>query len=219
MRQITATFAAAFISAFFLTALAARAQGVFFPEPAVTFSTGYSNLQTQKSQSLFYDHSGAYFDADVAWSPPLRLPLLVGFGVTGSGYWDRKSVTAPASEDFDFPYYHLYSDAGLFELEPRVGLRLGRDTGFFAVPRIGAGLLIDSYSIDQSFTSDGTTYLSTRNHDGAAFEVRPAIQVGYSWGYVSAGAEASYMYAVGDFGGLGHHAQEVRIGAFVNFRL
>ena len=102
-------------------------------------------------------------------------------------------------------------------MEPRAGVRLGRDTGFFATPRVGAGLLIDSYSIDQSFNSNGATYLTRRDHDGAAFEVRPAVKAGYSWGYLAAGAEVSYMYAVGDFGGLGHHAQEFRLGAFVSF--
>jgi hypothetical protein len=218
MRQSTAFLVVAFLSVFLSTAVAATAQVVVYAEPDITISTGYSNLQTQKANNLFYDHSGPYLDADFAWTLPLVVPVQLGFGATGSGYWDRQSVFTPASENFYYPYEHLNSDVGLFELEPRAGVHFGGQTGLYAVPRIGAGLLIDSYSIDQSTTNNGNTYFFTRNHSGAAFEVRPAIQVGYSWGYISAGVEGSYLYSWGDFGGLGHNAQEYRIGAFVTFK-
>jgi hypothetical protein len=206
----------AFICILLLMAVTAGAQ-LFIPPPDFTVSTGYSNLQTQKANNLFYDHSGAYLDADVAWTLPLVVPLQVGIGATTSGYWERESIDSLSNDNFYYPYDHQDSNVGLFEIEPRVGLRLGGPTGFFALPPIGAGLLIDSYAIDQSFNSDGNTYLSTRYHTGAAFEVRPAIEVGYRWGFVSAGVEGSYMYSCGDFGDLGHGAQEYRIGAFVTF--
>jgi hypothetical protein len=217
MRHINAVFPVSFFCSLLLTTVAAHAQIAVLEPPAVTISAGYSNLQTERSSNLFYDHSGPYFDADFAWRLPLVVPLQVGFGVTSSGYWERESVAIPAADNFGYPYYHLNSDVGLFELEPRVGLHLGRETGFFAVPRIGAGLLVDSYDIDQSTTSNGDIFLTRQDHTGAAFEIRPAIQAGYCWGPAAAGVEASYLYSWGDFGGLGHNAQEFRIGAFVTF--
>jgi hypothetical protein len=98
-------------------------------------------------------------------------------------------------------------------------LHLGGGRGFFAVPRIGAGLLVSSYEVDQLSTNNynGVTYITTDRHTGAAFEVRPAIRAGYSWRYVSAGVDASYMYSWGNFGAFGRNAHEYRIGLFVNF--
>ena len=218
MRQLIAIVSVVVTNLFFLL-LPARAQVMVLEPPAVTVSVGYSNLQSEKANNLFYSHDGSYVDADVAWKLPLIIPLQAGIGVTGSGYWDRQSFNpAPATEDIGYFYNHLYSDVGLFEIEPRIGLRLGGRTGFYALPRIGAGLLIDNYGIDQSFNSGGATYIDTRYHSGAGFEIRPAIQVGYSWGHLAAGLEGSYLYSWGDFGGLGHSAQELRIGAFLNFR-
>ena len=91
MRQTPAAIAAIFLSCLFTISTQANAQIVFFPQPAVTLSTGYSNFQAAKTGSLFYDHSGPYFDADFAWAPPRTMPFEFGFGVTGSGYWDRRS--------------------------------------------------------------------------------------------------------------------------------
>jgi len=199
---------ASFFCGVFLLATAATAQ-----VPAMTFSVGYSNLQTQKTDNLFYNHDGAYVDADFSWRLPLNIPLQVGIGATGSGHWERQSTFVPLDNTY-YPYDHLYSDLGLFELEPRIGLRLGNPTGFFFTPRIGAGLLIDSYAIDQTITNSNGTYLNTQYHTGAAFEVRPALQAGYCWGPAAAGIEASYMWSWGDFGELGRHADEFRVGAF-----
>jgi len=79
----------------------------------------------------------------------------------------------------------LESDLGFVSLEARAALPIsfGRHggTGFFVVPKIGAGLLIDSYGIDNAYNSGGFTYLHTSYHDGAAFDIRPGIQAGYSW--------------------------------------
>jgi hypothetical protein len=194
------------------------AQVLLLAPPAVTVSAGYSNLQTEKANNLFYTHDGSYLDADVAWQLPVIVPLQAGLGVTGSGYWERESLFPSVIDNFGDYYSHLYSDLGLFEIEPRIGLRLGGRTGFYALPRVGAGLLIDNFAIDQTFNSGGATYIDTHYHTGAGFEIRPAVQVGYSWGHLSAGLEGSYLYSWGDFGGLGHNAQELRIGVFLNFR-
>jgi hypothetical protein len=214
MRQ-PRVFLGAFFCSLILMAVTANAQ-LFLPAPALTISTGYSNLQMQRANNVFYDHSGPYLDADVAWTLPV-VPLQLGIGATTSGYWARESISSLTNNNFGYPYDHVDSNVGFFEIEPRVGLRLGGPTGFYALPRIGAGLLIDSYGVDQSFNNSGNSYLSTIYHTGAAFEVRPAIEVGYSWGFVSAGVEGSYMYSIGDFGDFGHNAQEYRIGAFVTF--
>jgi hypothetical protein len=185
-----------------------------------SISGGYSNLQTQHSGGLFYDHSGAYLDFDFGWRVPNPdLPVLVGLGITGSDYWDTHTVYGPFVNDF-FPRENLDSDLGLFELEPRIGLALWSADmpGLFLKPRIGAGLLIDNYSIDQATPTASGTILSTAYHTGAAFEVRPAVQAGYSWGPGQFGAELSYMAAWGGFGRLGDNAQEFRAGVFFNLR-
>ena len=154
---------AVFVGGMFLTAVAASAQVAVLPPADFTLSAGYSYVQTQKASNLFYDHSGSYVDADLAWQLPLAIPLRAGFGLTGSGYFERESVAAAPGDNF-FPHYRLYSDLGLFEIEPRIGVRLGRETGFFAVPRLGAGLLIDTYSIDQYYNNGGNPYVYTHDH-------------------------------------------------------
>jgi hypothetical protein len=197
-----------------LTARPAAAQ--LLVPPSLTAAVGYSNLQTQKATDLFYNHNGTYLDVDAAWSLPL-LPLDLGIALTGSDYYERESSSLPSNSGY-YPYDRMRSNLSLFEIEPRLGLHLGGSTGLYIEPRIGAGLLINSYGIDQATTNnDGTTSLDTQYHTGAAFEVRPAIQIGYSWPFISAGVEASYMYATGDFGGLGHSAREGRIGGFIKF--
>jgi hypothetical protein len=87
------------------------------------------------------------------------------------------------------------------------------------MPQLGMGLLVDSYAIDQSFNSGGLIFINTQYHDGAAFAIRPGVQVGYSWGWGSAGAEVSYMAAWGDFGQLGSRVFELRAGAFFRIKL
>jgi hypothetical protein len=192
------------------------------PVPDVTVSVGYSNLQTQRTNNLFYDHDGAYVDADFAWWLPLKVPLTAGIGVTGSGYSDRRSTDG--ADNYSYNYYgydgndqHLYSDLGLVEIEPRLGLHLGGARGLFAIPRVGAGLLVSSYDVDRLYTdnSNGESYISTDRHTGAAFEIRPAIRAGYAWRFVTAGVDASYMYSWGNFGAFGRNAHEYRIGLFV----
>jgi hypothetical protein len=217
MRYTTGLFLLAWLCITLITAVSASAQQYAIIPPTVTLSAGYSNLQMQKATNLFYDHDGSYLDADFAWRLPVVIPLQAGFGLTGSGSEDRQSIYQINNSNFYDSGPHLYSDLGLFEIEPRIGLKIGRTTGFFLLPRLGAGLLINSYGIDQTFNSNGNTYLSTQYHTGAAFEIRPAIQAGFSWGHASAGIEASYLAAWGDFGGLGHNAQEFRAGLFLTF--
>ena len=144
MRQNMKNFLAVLSCSLFLATAAARAQVVFVPVPDVTVSAGYSYLQTQRANNLFYDHSGAYVDADFKWTLPLIVPLQVGIGATGSGYDKRESIDGFSNDEFsNDDFYdsrdHLYSDLGLFELEPRIGVHLGGWRGFFAEPRIGAG--------------------------------------------------------------------------------
>jgi hypothetical protein len=219
MRQHPTLLLVAFVSVLFFSAIGATAQIPFLPVPALTVSTGYSNLQTERATNLFYTHDGSYIDVDAAVNLPLPVifPIQAGLGATASGQWDRESFAIPSSNTTYVPYADLYSNVGFFELEPRLGIRIGGGGGFYVLPRIGAGLLVDSYAIDQSTTSGGVTYIDTQYHTGAAFEIRPDIQVGYKFGFISAGLETNYMWAWGDFGSLGRRAQEFRVGAFVKF--
>lgn len=188
-----------------------------------SLSGGYSNLTLQHSgPGDFYDHSGPYIDAEFGWKiPNPDFPLLIGIGFTGSGYWDSQDIIVPVDDNTALAQTTLYSNVGLFEIEPRIGLALwsAGNSGFFLKPRIGAGLLIDSYSVDHAVTTaTGNTFIYTDNYTSAAFEVRPAVQAGYSWGPGQIGAELSYMAAWGDFGRFGNDAQEFRAGVFFTWR-
>jgi hypothetical protein len=187
-----------------------------------TFSAGYSHIELDNPSNLFHSKDGPYFDTDFAFHPPhLSLPLTIGVGITGSGYFDSQDTTFRFSPT-TFGTATLYSDIGFFEIEPRVALSFysggRRLTGFFVRPRIGAGLLVDSYGIDHVSQTVFQTTFATFYHTGAAFEIRPAVQVGFSWGPGEAGAEVSYMAAWGDFGEFGSEAQEFRAGGFFTWR-
>ncbi len=195
-------------------ALAGNARAQF--APTLTASAGYSNVQMEKAGTLSYSHDGTYLDVDALWSLPF-IPVRLGIGLSGSDYWQRESNSYQVNNGFYYDGDGPRSEVAMFEIEPRIALHLGGYHGPFIEPSVGVGLLINSYSIDQVSTSNGNTYINTTDHTGAAFDVRPGIQAGYSWPFISAGVEASYMYAVGDFGGLGHNAQELRIGAFIKF--
>jgi len=184
-----------------------------------TVSFGYSNIQIGHNQGLSYEHNGGYVDGDLLWRMPTRdFPVLLGLGISGSTYNDSDHlfVTFP---DGSTGFTHLYSDLSTFSLEARVAvpIPIGR-TGFFVLPKLGAGLLVDDYAIDALNTVNGTTFIDTEYHTGAAFALRPALQAGYSWGWASAGAEVSYMAAWGDFGRLGDTALEFRAGVFFRLR-
>ena len=203
------------VAAVVLSAPLAVAQNAAF-----TVSGGYSNIQLGHSNGLFYQRSGGYLDGDVLWRvPDLSYPLLLGVGASGSGHYDSRD-TFVTFNDGTAGDARLYSDLGFFTVEGRAALpiRIPGTRGFFVMPRIGAGLLIDSYSIDRFSNAGGFTFIDTDYHDGAAFEIRPALQAGYAWDWGSVGAEVSYMAAWGDFGRFGSKAQEVRAGVFVRVR-
>ena len=183
-------------------------------------SGGYSRLESNASGRLFHSNDGAYVDADFAWRiGRLGVPIYAGFGASGSGYFDSRDVAIPISSSFT-GIATLYSDVGLFSLEGRIAapIKFQSGHGFFVMPRLGMGLVLDSYSIDVSRGSGSTIFLTTEDHDGAAFGIRPSLQAGYTWGPIAAGAEVSYMVAWGDFGELGTTARELRAGAFVRFQ-
>lgn len=191
-------------------------------QTSFTVSAGYSNVQFSHS-SLFYGRDGGYVDGDFMWRLPNRspVPLLVGGGLSFSGYYDfmHVPITFP---DGTPGRARLESDVSLVSFEARaaapISLWQEGGRGVFIMPKVGAGLLINDYAIDNASTSGGATFLFTHYHDGAAFDIRPGIQGGYSWGWGSAGVEVSYMAAFGDFGRLGSIAQEVRAGAFFRVR-
>lgn len=184
-----------------------------------TISAGYSNIQISHNAGLFYSRDGGYADGEVLWRlPNISFPLLLGGSISGSSYGESEHVPVTFTDGTP-GFVRLYSDQGLVAFEGRAAVPFSfgsrGDTGFFVVPKLGAGLLIDTYAIDRIVpSSNGLDYIHTSWHDGAAFDIRPGIQGGYSWGWGSAGIEASYMAAFGDFGRLGSIAQEVRIGAF-----
>jgi hypothetical protein len=197
-----------------LTSTLAVAQSASF-----TVSTGYSNIQIGPHSKLFFERNGAYIDGDVLWRvPDVGFPLLLGVGISGSGYSTDQHISGTFA-DGSFGFARLFSDLGTFSLEGRAALpvRIGH-TGFFVMPQLGAGLLVDSYSIDKLTPAGNFTFIDTDDHVGAAFDLRPGIQAGYSWGWGSAGAEVSYMAAWGDFGRLGSRAQEIRAGVFFRVR-
>jgi hypothetical protein len=183
-----------------------------------SISAGYSHFHPQTNGGLFFDRDGPYLDADFAFRvPDPRSPLQLGFGLTGSGYFESQNYQFPFNNN-TIAETNLDSDVDFFEIEPRVGLQFWLPGGFFFKPRLGAGLLINNYSIDTASTNNNTTIFNTDNHTGAAFEIRPAIQGGYTWGPAAFGIELSYMWAWGSFGALGDRAGEFRAGAFFTFR-
>jgi hypothetical protein len=208
--------AIAFLAGLFFCSSFASAQ--YFD---ATLSGGYSHFFPDKSGGLSFGKDGAYIDGDFAWRiPDLALPTFVGVGVGASGYWEDTHYTFIDRDGF-LDDTHLNSDVDSVEIEPRLALRIRIPglRGVFVRPRIGAGLLIDNYSIDTATPEfNGFTFFQTYNHTGAAFDIHPAIQVGYSQGMFSVGGEVSYIAAFGDFGALGDVGQEVRAGAFITLR-
>ena len=193
-----------------------------------SLSVGYSHFFPERSGGLFFSKDGVYVDGDFAWRIP-QTPMYFGLGVTASGYWDSEDYNYPAfySNRFGSGYYygttHLDSDVDFVELEPRLAFKLWIPgaPGVFVRPRIGAGLLVDNYSIDEVVPDVyyyDFGYIHTLNHTGAAFELRPAVQVGVERGPASFGGELSYMAGFGGFGGMGTVLQELRAGLFLRIR-
>jgi hypothetical protein len=186
-----------------------------------TLSGGYSHIYGANSPNLFYNHDGAYIDGDFAWHlPDPSSPIMAGLGIAGSGYWQTQYNPYPVFGGYYYNYNNLYSNMEDFELEPRIAARLWLpNTNFFVTFRLGAGLLVNNYAIDQStLVSNNLVYFNTVYHTGAAFEVHPAIQSGFNWGPTSAGIDLSYITSWGDFGSFGSNQQQLRVGAFITFR-
>ena len=214
MRGHVLRTSAAIFTTMFLLGAVAHAQ-----ESDISLSVGYAHAYGTSNQ-LFHDKDGAYVDGDFAWKLPVEpVPVSIGFGLTGSGYFDSRDLGG-YSNGYGYGYYdnNAYSDVGFFEFEPRVSMTFWSTLlrGVFVKPRFGLGVLIDNYAIDEVNNNDG--YIDTHYHTGAAFEIRPAVQVGYTWGFGSAGIEGSYMPAWGDFGRLGSSIQELRVGGFFTVR-
>jgi hypothetical protein len=187
---------------------------------------GYSHMYPERDGGLFFDKDGAYVDANFAYRlPGLPVPIFAGVGVTASGYWDSQSSDIfflnnnNNSNNFGFNQ-NLYSDVELIEAEPRLAVKLVIPglQGFYIRPQIGAGLLVDNYSVDTVETINNVSFIHTLYHTGAAFDIRPDVEAGWSLGRTSFGMDISYMAAFGGFGQMGDVLQELRVGAFVRFR-
>jgi hypothetical protein len=185
-----------------------------------TFSGGYSHIYPQGNSGLTFNKDGAYIDGDFSWRLPGQIPFMAGFGLTWNGTWGSENVQLLSNNGLFLNNYWLYSDIDNFAFEPRLALKLRVPglPGLEIRPRIGAGPMFTYYSIDNAQTFNNVTFFNTFYHSGAAFEVRPDIQVGYGYGGVSFGADFSYSAAWGSFGQLGDEMQEFRAGAYVRFR-
>lgn len=186
-----------------------------------SLSGGYSHLFPDHTGGLFFDKDGEYVDANFAFRiPDVAVPVYAGLGLSGSGYWESQ----------DGPYFinnngfgyneRLYSDVENFEIEPRLAVKLVIPglRNFYVRPQIGAGLMINNYSVDQAQTANNVVFINTLYHTGAAFEIHPNVEAGWQLGPGSIGFELGYLAAWGGFGGLGSNVQELRVGVFGRFR-
>jgi hypothetical protein len=204
----------------FILALAVAPDACFAQvRPSFSVSGGYSNIQIQNAANyLHYNRDGGYIDGELGLNFGGRpAALFVGIGASASYHYNTEDFHYTDNFGNHYIVYDTTSHVGFYAFEGRIGVPFNftasrRDPrGFFLFPKVGAGLLVNDYGIDTRF---GTEY-----HTGPAFEIRPAIQAGYTWGAGAAGIEASYMWAWGDFGNLGDRAQEARVGAFFRIRL
>ena len=183
------------------------------------FSVGWSTLHTD-GKSVLDNEDGWYIDSEILYQLQPESPLWLGVGFAGS-YFE-------ADRDFDFGSglitneLEVSADLGLFAIEPRltyVLLPRGKDDrSLFLTGRLGAGLLIADQSQLSVIETGNIVTFSGDSDTTFAFEVRPAVQVGYSGGHWQAGAEFSYMWAWGDFDPLNSNTiEEARAGVFFRF--
>ena len=150
-----------------------------------------------------------------------RCRFIAGFGVSASGYWDSESSNIFFLNNNGFGYnQNLYSDVEFFEAQPRLAIKLLIPglRGFYIRPQIGAGLLVSNYSVDTVQTINNVSFIHTLYYTGAAFDIRPDVEAGWSFGRTSFGMDLSYMAAFGGFGQMGDVMQEFRVGLFARFR-
>jgi hypothetical protein len=169
----------------------------------VSFTAGYSNFLFQHTNNLNFSRDGAFIDLGFNFNVPQVRPFVFGVGLTASGFWDN----------YNLFFQSLYSEFNTATLEARVALPLAPNPnkGFFFTPRLGAGGMLDNYYVQTGFGG----YI---NYNGAAFVLRPGAQLGWRFGAAAVGVDGSYMAAWGNFGDLGHFAQELRIGLFFSYR-
>jgi hypothetical protein len=186
---------------------------------------GYSHMFPQKSGDLFFDKDGAYIDGNFAYRlPGSPVPIFAGVGVTASGYWESENSDIfflNNNNNNGFGYnQNLYSDVELIEAEPRLAVKLLIPglPGFYIRPQIGAGLMVSNYSVDMVQTINNVSFIHTQYYTGAAFDIRPDVEAGWSFGRTSFGMDLSYMAAFGGFGQMGDVMQELRVGLFARFR-
>lgn len=181
---------------------------------------GYSHIFPERDGGLMFSKDGAFIDGDFAYRLPGPAPVFVGLGLTASGYYENNDFQFLVNNGNFLADTTLYSDVDTVAIEPRLAIKLTIPgvPGFFVRPRIGAGLLVDDYSIDTPQTVNNITYIRTINHTGGAFEIRPGFEAGWSMRGLGFGADFSYMAAWGAFGQLGDVLQEFRAGVFVRFR-
>ena len=193
--------------------------GVTFAQPVFDVSGGYSHLSIRNPQNLLIDKDGGYIDGEFGFHVYGDFPLVLGAGIDLSDFFKSQDVTVPIGGGL-FATTTDYSDFGCATFEGRAAMPImfGADRGFFVEPRVGAGLLWESYTIDNFNSNGGTTNFFTDYHDGLGFEVRPGVKCGYSWGPGAVGVEAAYMAGWGELGAFGSRLQELQLGAFFSWR-
>lgn len=180
-------------------------------------STGYAQLYTDKSGSLLDEEEGWYIDTEFSFQLAPDSPLWLGFAFGGSYFNADKDfvsggVLVPTETE-------VWADLALITLEPRVRYVFapgGRDEpGIYVAPRVGAGLLIaDVVASSITELPGGSIEIEGASETEWAFEVRPAIEIGFSGGPWVLGAEASYMIAWMDNDAVGDSLEEMRVGIF-----
>jgi hypothetical protein len=198
------------------------ASAAFADGPRVEVSGGYAYLSDEgKDPVLKHTHNGGYVDGDFGWEMDHGpFPMVLSLGVSASGIYQSDNDHVQESATLH-PIALFQSGEGLFAAEARfaVPIRFNDDHGWFILPRIGAGIIMDYYSFDTLNHNGAFQIERTREHEGVAFGVRPTLEVGYQFDWGAVGIQASYMTAFGDFGQLGSREQEIRGGVFVRFRL
>src|SRR3954468_12547353 len=102
----------------FVLAAGAAATALAQPDD-ISVSAGYSHIELDDAGNLLHGKDGPYVDLDFSFEVPKQsLPVFVGFGLTGSGYFDSQDTTFRLSPTTTGTAT-LYSDLGLFEIEPR----------------------------------------------------------------------------------------------------
>jgi hypothetical protein len=188
-----------------------------------TFSGGYSNAQmtgnnakVSASTPFHFPRDGEYLDADLAAPVTAApFPLLVGGGFSWTQHTDSVEATRIPGI---FPEAH--SQLNQYSLEARAAapLYFSGSQGFFVEPRVGAGVLSYHFNGHNVFIQTEAPFFEACHFEGYAFEVRPALEVGYTWQRLSFGLDGSCMFAWGHFRPFGSTECELRAGAFLRYR-